>query len=889
MIRTAIRSLPVLLLASAGLAQTQWNNAAGGAWNLPSNWDTSDVPDMPDESASIDLAGTYTVVLSSLDPSILALLITNPNATLGINGGETLSLGAGLLNDGLIVVDFNSSSAATAIDFLTDTTIDGAGLITLNQTFDRAQILSSTGAIVTNGANHTIDGRGRLRAAMINDGLISANWSGSTLELRDTDKTNNGLMEAANGGILELVSVAVDQSPGGVVRADGSTVRVSSSSVAAINDGTVETINDGLVLVLSGGELTLHDVSLSGALDINGGGAVRVTGSALSSDALIRIDANSSSATGVLEFTDSIDLSGTGTIQMVQTVFRSQLNTGDGATLTHGANHTIRGRGWISAALVNNGSVIADVPGSTLELRDTDKTNNAMIQALDGGILELVSVAVDQSPDGVVRADGATVRVSSSSVAAINDGTVETINDGLVLVLSGGELTLHDVSLSGALDINGGGAVRVTGSTLANDALIRIDANSSSATGVLEFTESIDLSGTGTIQMVQTVFRSQLNTGDGATLTHGADHTIRGRGWISAALVNNGSVIADVPGSTLELRDTDKTNNAMIQALDGGILQLVDGVLTQVGAGAIVADAGTVFIDGGGTPTIVGGSLEAMNGGTVEVSSGGELSLDSVQNESAIRVDGGGAVRSIGGGFTNNGVLEINANNSSATSLLVFGASGRIGGTGEISLPRVTTRSTLTTEDGVVGTVGSGQRVTGIGQLDGDLRMEGTVAPGSAGIGSMRLTGNLEMHPGSSLEIEFNSLSQFDDLEGPGTFSAGGTLAATNTSGGAFDPAFGDSFVVVDAAGGITDQFDAVTGPALPGVLEWRVRYDPTQAVLIVSCDGDANLDGVINTLDVLGFLNLWTAGDPKADINGDGDVNTLDVLAFLNAWTAGC
>jgi len=54
-------------------------------------------------------------------------------------------------------------------------------------------------------------------------------------------------------------------------------------------------------------------------------------------------------------------------------------------------------------------------------------------------------------------------------------------------------------------------------------------------------------------------------------------------------------------------------------------------------------------------------------------------------------------------------------------------------------------------------------------------------------------------------------------------------------------------------------------------------------------CHADFNNDGSVNTLDVLGFLNAWAAGDPSADFNGDGTVNTLDVLAFLNAWTAGC
>ena len=54
-------------------------------------------------------------------------------------------------------------------------------------------------------------------------------------------------------------------------------------------------------------------------------------------------------------------------------------------------------------------------------------------------------------------------------------------------------------------------------------------------------------------------------------------------------------------------------------------------------------------------------------------------------------------------------------------------------------------------------------------------------------------------------------------------------------------------------------------------------------------CPGDFNGDGVVNTLDVLDFLNAWSAGLAEADINGDGLVNTLDVLDFLNAWTSAC
>ena len=54
-------------------------------------------------------------------------------------------------------------------------------------------------------------------------------------------------------------------------------------------------------------------------------------------------------------------------------------------------------------------------------------------------------------------------------------------------------------------------------------------------------------------------------------------------------------------------------------------------------------------------------------------------------------------------------------------------------------------------------------------------------------------------------------------------------------------------------------------------------------------CPADFNGDTVVNTLDVLAFLNAYTSGDPRADFNGDTVINTLDLLAFLNAFTAGC
>ncbi len=62
-----------------------------------------------------------------------------------------------------------------------------------------------------------------------------------------------------------------------------------------------------------------------------------------------------------------------------------------------------------------------------------------------------------------------------------------------------------------------------------------------------------------------------------------------------------------------------------------------------------------------------------------------------------------------------------------------------------------------------------------------------------------------------------------------------------------------------------------------------------TIAVEDDECLADFNGDGVVDTRDVLAFLNAWVARDPRADIDGNGVIDTRDVLAFLNVWTAGC
>ena len=54
-------------------------------------------------------------------------------------------------------------------------------------------------------------------------------------------------------------------------------------------------------------------------------------------------------------------------------------------------------------------------------------------------------------------------------------------------------------------------------------------------------------------------------------------------------------------------------------------------------------------------------------------------------------------------------------------------------------------------------------------------------------------------------------------------------------------------------------------------------------------CPADMNGDGLIDTRDVVLFLNYWAGDDDRADFDDNGVIDTRDVLDFLGAWAAGC
>jgi hypothetical protein len=129
-----------------------------------------------------------------------------------------------------------------------------------------------------------------------------------------------------------------------------------------------------------------------------------------------------------------------------------------------------------------------------------------------------------------------------------------------------------------------------------------------------------------------------------------------------------------------------------------------------------------------------------------------------------------------------------------------------------------------------------------------------------------------------------NGLVQHIDQSGTVLFSF---TATPNAIGIAQDPA--DGTLWVGGPGPTISQYDTagtyVQSVTVPGIGNaYGIEFT------ITDCYADFNGDGAVNTLDVLAFINEWSAGGGVAvDCNCDGVINTVDILCMLNKWVAGC
>jgi|GEM_PF-5319053 len=254
-------------------------NVAGGTVNLSSG--TISGGSLNFDSASVmNVSGTST----------LANVISNAaiNVPGQWNGEYTLNIKGNLVDNGMITVGSNqgaSDAPSYAVLNVAGGTVSGTGTINLNNNESYGPCVAQLSGTLTQATGHSITGFGQINATLTNNGTVNADVNvnlpginGQTLEVlppsgADTlAVTNNGLMEATNGGTLQFDN--------GVNLINNGTIEVSNGTITsptAIQVGTGTLLGGGTInapVVLSNDPSTLEYViggtASPGDLIVNG-------------------------------------------------------------------------------------------------------------------------------------------------------------------------------------------------------------------------------------------------------------------------------------------------------------------------------------------------------------------------------------------------------------------------------------------------------------------------------------------------------------------------------------------------------------------------------------------------------------------------------------------
>lgn len=712
------RTMSLVLLAGIApcLAQPiEWNNAGGGNWNEPGNWNPMNVPNIAAETAHISLAGAYTVTLNT-SPTIGGLFINNAAATLAFPTGAVLFInGPTSTNNGLIVINTTMGGSATRIRFDQDCVLTGTGRITLNASTNRdtAYLETFPPAVLTHGMMHTIEGTGRIFAPMINDGLVTANVSGRILELLSNGKTNNGIMRAQSDSTLQVSGINVMQGASGRFEA------ITNGEIllaGATTNGVIDSAGGRTTIA---GTVTLRDAAHAGPLNMPTGTVVFVRGAGLTQSGLTTVNTTQGGSATLIRFDDSGVLGGTGTTRLnaganLDTAY-IETNTGIQATLA--ASHTIAGTGRIFALLVNNGLISADVNDRTLELLSRAKTNNAVIEARGGATVLVNGITVTQGAGARFVADGGALIFRS----ATTNGRVNASNGAVDLQ---GSNTWTNVDVSGPVRMPTGSVLLVRGTGLVNDDEILVNTTQGGSATLIRFDETGAFLGDGIVILNAGINldTSYIETNAGVVCTNSAQHTIRGTGRIPALLVNEGAMLVDVPGRSLELVSRAKTNRGLIEVKNGATLLITGITVTQEGAGRVDVVDGLMRL----SSSTINGRVNA-SGGKVDIA--GSVTLRDVDLSGPLHMPTGTSVLVRGGGLTHDDTIRVNMTQGASATFIRFDENGSFMGSGKVVLNASANRDTafIETNVGISAVNTSDHTIRGTGRIPALLDNQGDI------------------------------------------------------------------------------------------------------------------------------------------------------------------
>jgi hypothetical protein len=322
-----------------------------------------------------------------------------------------------------------SGGSATRIDFAGTQTLGGTGSVLFSSAISNE--VRQTSGTLTIGPGIRLHGQagtiGALNHPLINRGTIDSDVPGGSLTITGSGWSNSGLIQATNGAALNLAGTF-------------STLGLGDFRGTAGNINITGTLNNSfgpLLLTAPTGAFTPFIV-VSGGLTLNG---------------VAYLGLGTTSAR--LDFAGSQTLGGTGEVLLANS--SSNVIRPTSGTLTIGPGIRVHGQagavGLNTLSTVNQGTVSADLAGSSITLPGTDWFNQGRVSASGGNCT--ASGAFWNAESVLVGAGRSfTANVAYTQTAGLTLLQKGTLGCAFPVVIAGGQLAGAG-TVAGGLELDG--------------------------------------------------------------------------------------------------------------------------------------------------------------------------------------------------------------------------------------------------------------------------------------------------------------------------------------------------------------------------------------------------------------------------------------------------
>ncbi|ROZ64162.1 CARDB domain-containing protein [Ramlibacter sp. WS9] len=632
---------------AAPVTTISWISAAGGNWNVASNWSAGRVPAATD-NVYIGLSAGQAVTISSGTVTVNSLtcdsdLTLSGSATLNLNGISqikgTLTLAGGTLG-GTGAVTVAGAFNVTGQSYLVGTgtfTTQGTSLINIGGGSSHLDL--SGGKNWINQGTLTVGGDDFLWFGYPNGGTNTlTNAAGATLNLSTTHSSPlnfyTGTATLNNAGTINQTVAGGHDINGSIAFNNTGTVNVNAGALSVNGNGTdtgTYNVSAGTILNFGGGTRNLNAGSnvtgagtleaVGGTVNANGQLGITNTGAALIvNNGTISIGSSAVSGTlvpvtisgGTLNFNNasavtlpSLTMSGGGTLG------------GTGAVTVAGA-FNVTGQSYLvgTGTFTTQGTSLINIGGGSSHL-DLSGGKNWINQGTltVGGDDFLWFGYPNGGTNTLTNAAGATLNLSTTSSAPVSFYTgAGTLNNAGTI----------NQTAAGGHDINGNIAFNNTGAVNVNAGWLSIGGGSDTGTyNVSAGTALYFVSGTRNLNAGSSITGAGAFSVAGATVNANGQLGIANTGTalvVSSGTLNVGSsavsgtlVPVTISGGTLNFNNASAVTLPSLAMSGGGTLGGTGAVTV---AGAFNVTAGYSFLSGTGTFTTQGTSLINIGGGS---------------------------------------------------------------------------------------------------------------------------------------------------------------------------------------------------------------------------------------------------------------------------------